>query len=161
MSQKFFILEIKGVIDSRYGNCVALSANPVAENSIGMMNVIPYKNKDTKVFFFPEEDNIIQPLVSLARSQRLWEPNMSDFKEVWLFNEDSGERSLIYRHRSFYNESCGSVVNDGEMTTISFHKSEQLQQSYLDYMRNNYMLDPIDMQEYVSRLADEDSNFFA
>jgi hypothetical protein len=161
MSQSFFILEITGVIDSRFGNCVALSANPVTENNLGMMNVIPYKNKDTKVFFLPEEDSIIQPLVRLARSQRPWKPNMSDFKEVWIYNEDSRERILIYRHRSFYNEPCGSVVNDGEMATIPFDKSEHLQQSYLNYMRNNFMLDPIDMQEYVSRLADEDPNFFA
>src|SRR5574344_1285318 len=164
MASKFFILEIKGVIDDRFGDCVAVEANPVNEIDLGFrtsQSYTPYKNSETQTFFFPSDDSIIQPIIRLARSQQVWEPCMEDFKEEKIFDETKGEHKQIYRHCSFFGEEFESLVGDTNPVAIPMAKFSQLEQNYTEYMRRNYMYDPIDMQVYVSRIAENDSNFFS
>lgn len=164
MVSVYFIIEIKGITDSRFGECAAVYANPVHEMNLvyrTSRSYTPYICSETRLFFFPSDDSIIQPLVRLARSQQVWEPCLDDFKVERIFDETDGQRKEIYRHRSFFDNNYSSVVGNINPVVIPQIKFQQLDQKYTEYMRQNYMFDPIDLQVYVNRIAETDSNFFA
>lgn len=54
-----------------------------------------------------------------------------------------------------------SPVGNSQPIRVSRDKQYILSQQYQDYMRRNYQFDPIDLQEYVGRLRDNDPYFFA
>lgn len=159
MASKYFILEIKGVYDSRFGDCVVVYANPLQKIGMGL-SYTPYINEDTVAFFFPDDDSIIQPIVRSARAQQPFEPDFDYFKEETIFNENTRKRMPIFRHLSFYDKSH-TIVGNTKPLRISPVKVNILNSQYSDYMRQNYQWDPIDLQVYVGRLAENDSNFFA
>lgn len=163
MATKYFILEVKGVTDSRFGECAVIMANPIREIKMGSyssQSVTPYVCSDTIRFFFPDDPHILEPVLRLARSESPWQPDMDYFKEERVFDENAKKHITIYRHLSFWGNVPSAAANS---TPIRVSKEKQyiLSQQYQDYMRRNYMYDPIDLQEYVGRLSDNDPNFFA
>ena len=163
MGTKYFILEVKGVTDSRFGNCAAVKANPVQEIKMGVFSsqsVIPYECSDTVTFFFPDKKLILEPILRLARTQSPWTPDMSHFKKERIFDESAQKKIEIYRHLSFFGAML-SAVGDSEPVRVSREKQHILSQQYQNYMRRNYQFDPIDLQEYIGRLRDNDPNFYA
>lgn len=163
MATKYFILDVKGVTDSRYGDCAAIKANPIREIKMGMhtsQSVTPYECSDTIMFFFPDDEDIIEPILRLARTQTPWEPDMSHFNKERIFDENAQKHIDIYRHLSFFGD-MPSAVGNSQPIRVSRDKQFILSQQYQDYMRRNYMFDPIDLQEYVGRLRDNNPNFFA
>lgn len=163
MATKYFILEVKGVTDSRFGDCAAIKANPIQEIKMGTyssQSVTPYECSDTIMFFFPDDEFILEPILRLARNQNLWEPDMSHFKKERIYNENTKRYIEIYRHLSFFGE-MPSAVGNSKPIRVSRDRQYILSQQYQDYMRRNYLFDPIDLQEFVGRLRDNDPNFFA
>ena len=70
MATKYFILEVKGVTDSRFGDCALIMANPIRETNMGSyssQSVIPYLCSDTIRFFFPDNPHILEPVLRLPR----------------------------------------------------------------------------------------------
>lgn len=163
METKYFILEIKGVTDSRFGDCAAIKANPIQEITMGRFSsqsVTPYECSDTVTFFFPDDEIILEPLLRLARTQTPWVPDLFHFNKERIFDENAQKHVEIYRHLSFFGEMPSAVGNSLPIR-VSRDKQYLLSQQYQNYMRHNYQFDPIDLQEYVSRLRDSDPNFFA
>lgn len=163
MATKYFILEVKGVTDSRFGKCAVINANPIHEIKMGSystQSVTPYICSDTISFFFPDDPYILEPLLRLARNESPWQPDMDYFKEELAFDENDKKHITIYRHLSFWGDVPSAVANSTPIR-VSNEKQYILSQQYQDYMRQNYMYDPIDLQEYVGRLSDNNPNFFA
>lgn len=155
----FFILKIKGVTESKWGESIAIYANPIMGTKLGIhtsLSYIPSKKNDTKTFFFPNKNNIIQPLIRLARSQQIWKPDMNDFEKETVFDENENAHKLIFRHNSFFIDNFDSVIGDVNPVSIPKMKFYLLEQNYTQYMRANYQFDPIDIQVYVSHLAEND-----
>lgn len=163
MATKYFILEVKGVTDSRFGDCAVIMANPVQEIKMGTYtsrSVIPYVCSETVRFFFPDDEDILESVLRLARTQTPWEPDMDHFKKEHIFDENAHKHIEIYRHLSFFGD-MPSAIGNSQPIRVSRDKQYILSQQYQDYMRRNYQYDPIDLQEYVGRLRDNDPNFFA
>lgn len=166
MAKSYMIMEIKGLSESLYGNTVAVMANPIIRTDYGNGHYSTGYNpsicSETELFIFPEDDDIIQPLLRWTRSRKAWEPKMEEYR-VCRMSLDYGYKKFTtaFRHCSCFEEYNGCVVGEGNAVEVAPQKKAQLEQSYISYMRANYAFDSIDMQEYVARLADEDSNFFA
>ena len=163
MATKYFILEVRGVTDSRFGDSAVILANPIQEVKMGSyssQSVTPYEYSDTVRFFFHDDEAILEPILRLARTQTPWEPDMSHFNKERIFDENRNQRIEIYRHLSFFGE-MPSPVGNSQPIRVSRDKQYILSQQYQDYMRRNYQFDPIDLQEYVGRLRDNDPYFFA
>jgi hypothetical protein len=163
MATKYFILEVKGVTDSRYGDCAVIMANPVQVREVGAyssQSVTPYVCSETVRFFFPDDESILEPILRRARTQTPWEPNMDHFIQERIFDENAQKHIEIYRHLSFFGDMPSAVGNSSPIQ-VSQDKQYILSQQYQDYMRRNYLYDPIDLQVYVGRLRDNDPNFFA
>lgn len=163
METKYFILEVKGIEDSRFGECAAIKANPIQEIKMGTyssQSVTPYECSDTVTFFFPDDEYILEPILRLARTQTPWIPDISHFNKERIFDENSQKYVEIYRHLSFFGE-MPSPIGNSQPIRVSREKQYILSQQYQDYMRRYYQFDPIDLQEYVGRLRDNDPNFFA
>lgn len=100
MSAKYKILNINGGEDSRFGEIVYVEANPIEQNSYSEFFISHYYEK-TQYFFYPNNESLIDELVSIAQSG-LWQPNMNDFKiEMMNFK---GSRRQIFRHISFFED---------------------------------------------------------
>lgn len=163
MASKYFIIESRSVTDSRFGDCTVILANPIQELKMGTyssQSVIPYECSETIRFFFPDEEFVVEPILRLARTQTPWEPNLSHFNKERIFDENAQKHIEIYRHLSFFEE-MPSAVGNHQPIRVSRDKQYILSQQYQDYMRRNYMYDPIDLQVYVARLRDSNPNFFA
>lgn len=163
MSKNYYIIEIKGCTDSLFGDCAVVLANPIKEIKMGTyssQSVTPCVCAETKRFFFPDDDYILEPLLRFARNQSPWTPDFDYFNEERIFDEDTNKHIVIYRHHSFW-EDVPSATENSAPIRISSEKQCILSRRYQDYMRQNYMIDPIDLQEYVGRLCDNDPNFFA
>lgn len=163
MASKYYILEVKGVTDSRFGDCAVILANPIQEIKMGhysSQSVIPYECSETVRFFFPDDEYILEPILRLARTQTPWEPDMSHFNKERIFDENAQKHTEIFRHLSFFGD-MPSAVGNSHPIRVSRDKQYILSQQYQDYMRKNYMFDPINLQVYVARLRDSNANFFA
>lgn len=157
---KLFILEIKQATDSRFGDCVAVYANKaiISGPSIGFK---PYVDKDTYIFFIPDNIYITSPLIKLANNKKMWTPDMSDFTEHTIFDEDNKTFVKVYHLNTFYGMRIGSILGDSKKVHISEIKIVQLAQSYANYARFNYLIDDVNFKNYVKRMQINNSLFFS
>lgn len=96
------ILELKGLSDNTFGECILVEANPIVTNNYGSTSFVPYVNNDTLRFIYPETQDNISFLTRISNSSLL-EVCFSDFqKEHTSYKSKS---IMIYRHKSFYKHN--------------------------------------------------------
>lgn len=162
MKKEFQIMNIKGVDDTRYGSIVLVEANPVETNSLGMRFVTQHICSSTESFFFPDDDDIIQPLVSIARGGGLWTPNMADFSAENIHNADSNRIIKVYRHKSFWSDDYDMSLNSGARPELIANKHYKANQLKEQYYRNGWY-ESMSLYDYVFSLAvgDDVEDFFS
>jgi len=121
------------------------------------------EGKTTRYFVFPEDEPIVERIIQIARSQKIWTPEMDDFEEERVRKEETGDIIKIYRHCSFWTDDYSDANNGNSICMIPNveYKKSVMNNQYINYMRGNGMWDPIDAQEYIARLAENDRSFFA
>ena len=101
---KFKIMEIKGLTDFTFGECILVEANPIEKSNfiISTISFTPYVNDETLRFMYPETQQNISFLTNIANSSLL-EIDFSDFQEENI--RINKKLTKIYRHKSFYKHN--------------------------------------------------------
>lgn len=158
MEAEYLIMDISDGRDHTYGKIVIVRANPV-RNTVGVKFVAQHLCDDTELFFFPDDDNIVEPILRIARGQGLWTPDDSDFVEEKIYSEDNCEQEAIYRHVSFFSDVYDHSFNSGKTPKLinnELYKAFQLKERY--YL--NGWRESMGLKEYVESLAVGDGAFW-
>jgi hypothetical protein len=97
-TEKFIILDIRGLEDSKSGEVALVTANPVMVLPSGRHVYTPYENDESEKFMIPLF--MIDECVQCAEEEKLWEPDLGTFVKSNVRFE-TGIKS-IYRHISLY-----------------------------------------------------------
>ncbi|MFQ9795942.1 MAG: hypothetical protein ACLRYI_12190 [Bacteroides uniformis] len=99
---KYKILTIKSLDEDLYGKTVIIEANPLIQSNYGGISVIEHQYKDIKYFIIPLDKRMVDNIVDIANSDGFWVPNITDFREETVYNEDLQQRMPVYRHKYLY-----------------------------------------------------------
>lgn len=101
---KYKIMEIKGLTDDKFGECILVEANPIEKSKLNISTIsfIPYVNDKTLRFIYPETQQNISFLTNIANSSLL-EIDFADFQEQSV--RINSKLTKIYRHNSFYKHN--------------------------------------------------------
>ena len=64
--------------------------------------ILLWEYKDTKYFIIPLDKRMVDNIVDIANSDGFWVPNITDFREETVYNEDLQQRMPVYRHKYLY-----------------------------------------------------------
>lgn len=161
MKKEYLIRKITSGEDDHYGDICIVKANPVETNSMGMRFVSESIGKGTETFFFPNESDIIETLLRIARGQGIWQPNEDDFEEETVCDEKNNRDMTVYRHVSFWSNDYDHSLNSGNKAELINNKQHKANQLKTQYYRNGWY-ESIGLREYVESLAESDngSNFW-
>lgn len=161
MKDEYQIMEIKGAHDSRYGDVAIVRANPVETNSMGMRFVTQHLCSDTEMFFFPDDDEILEPIIRIAQGQGIWRPNKNDYRDESILDEETNRRSQIHRHKSFWSNIYDRGMNSGYTPDLIPNKGYKARQLKEQFYRNGWY-EEYTLRGYVVSLAEGDdvSNFW-
>lgn len=162
MSIEYQIIKIIVGSDNIYGDSYVVQANPVQTDSLGRKFITSQRlGRETDIFLFPYDEDIIKPIIRIARDEGIWHPNESDFEEEIIFDEDEERDITIYRHVSFWSDendcSYNSKYQPELIKNISYKVNQLKEQFYNEGWYEYYGL-----REYVVSLAEENevNNFW-
>lgn len=95
--KSYKILNIRGITDNRYGNCLLVEAAPIKTNASSES----FSFSNIENFVYPEEQSFINRLTHIANGGGFLEVDYEDFRSETI--NMSGERKLCYRHKSFFS----------------------------------------------------------
>lgn len=128
MFKDFFILDIKGGTHNKYGNIAMIYANPIMETEtprVGTVrSVIDHYCNDTETFIIPEDDRLIQPIITQAQlNQGVWQADLNDFVDEITFNETFNKRVKAHLYRRFCIMKSVACNNSNNFT-MPYHLKE-------------------------------------
>ena len=118
MKEKYQIINIRDGEDNLHGTIIMIEANPVI-NNFGYESVICGHYKDTELFFLPDKDELINPILAIAQKQGIWSPREDDYNDEYVFLENNNRHVLVHRHVSFKNISHEEMYD-----SMIYHVSE-------------------------------------
>lgn len=141
--------------DSVHGEIVIVKANPVKNNGFSLCHSMSICT-DTETFFFPNDINLINQVLLIARGGGLWHPNEDDFSEERIFDEDKGTRVVIYRHNSFFDDDYEGDLNSGHEVCLIPNMPYKVHTLNQQYYTGNWFESYYSFRSYVESLAEED-----
>lgn len=145
---KYKVLEIRDGWDPFWGHVVSVAANPVKR--IGLcLGSSPFINNETQFFIFPDWEEILNPIQTIAESNDFWSPS-EDFS-IETRKLDNGQTIKMYFHTTLFdnvghrtnNVSYDVTMNRGLSSTIPNlnEKVDVIWQQYLKETNGEYFVD--------------------
>lgn len=117
-------------------------------------------NEDnTEVFFFPDEEEIRERLITIARGEGIWKPIEDDFILDYSIDKSKGKKEIVYVHASFFGNDYDKSLNFNKEVAVIPNYQSKVDYIYELYTKKLAMLE-YSPRGFVESLADSDV-FFA
>ncbi len=112
------------------------------------------------IFIFPHNETLIHNLVQMAENEMIWYPKAQEFKEEYMRNLSKNERTLVYKHLSFFDEDFVFNSNSNELNNFMKSKAQELKRQHsTKQFLNGFWVETF--KGYVESLAEGgDENFW-
>ena len=99
MEKEYFIRNVEKFEQDDGSYIIVVSANPVHYSGAGYRFITESSKFDIEDFIFADNQEVIAPILALARAHRTWKPNEWEFKLG-----RTGDGNDAYFHDSFYGQ---------------------------------------------------------
>lgn len=132
-----------------------VKANPVQNNGFSTY-FTTHECRDTKLFFFPNNEDLTDQILQIARGEGIWYPDEDDFVEDNVMDENSHKRMNIYRHLSFFDEDYEGDLNSGKDVCLIPDMHYKIITLNSQYYKGYWFQEYGSFRSYVESLAEGD-----
>ena len=96
--KQYRVMEIAEGHDSRLGKVWIIKANPVETNPLsGASFIMSDLYEGTETFILPYDNEIVDEVEEIAKANKLWTPEVDEWKTELAFDEKARQRKTIHR----------------------------------------------------------------
>lgn len=123
MREEYKIFDISEGSDTYYGDIVIVKANPVKIDSNGCRTHCTHTCNETDFFFFAKNSDIINNILSIANSDKIWIPDKTEYSVESVNDESDSKMIDVYFHDSVY-ENTPIDEDDFISYSMEYHTAE-------------------------------------
>ena len=149
------IIHIGDGTENGFRPIVIVKANPVIENEFSK-SFVPYECNDTELFFFPNDDRVVNKVVRIAQGEGIWYPDEDDFEDEMTLIENTSKRVSIHRHISFWTDNFNDDMNSGHSVNLIPDIQYKARTLNNQFYQGNWFESYYSFRSYVESLAEGD-----